>query len=360
MTLSVPAIARARLQSQQIASTRITSIGRLVGWMGAMQAQDFPSVKWAVGVRLPHCTDQDVEQALSKGEIVRTHLLRPTWHLVARDDVRWMLDLTAPRLKSSLRSRHRELELTPQVVRRSHAVIEKSLRDGTHADRKSIVDRLEMAGIPTDENRASHLLMLAELDGIVCSGPTVRGRPTYALLDERVPSARPVPKDEALARLAGRYFSSRAPATLEDFTWWSGFTASDAKRALQAVEDGLRPEALGPRTYWVPKSFPTRTRVAGPTYLLPAYDEYTICYRDRSATLPTAREAVAVSSNGIFYPLVVRDGRAVATWKRTRGNGFVAVQPKWFWKPDVPSRDLLERGVRRYSRFLQCPVRLQE
>ena len=354
-----PPAARARLASQQIAGTKLSSPKSLVAWMVAMQAQDFPMSKWAVGVRLPACTEQDTERALAAGEIIRTHLLRPTWHMVSADDLRWLLALTGPRIKASLRSRHRQLELTDEVVRKSHRVIEKTARDGQHPSREAIIERLRAAGIPTDENRASHLLLVAELDAIVCSGPTARGRPTYALVDERVPAVPPLPRDEALAALARRYFTSRCPAARDDFAWWSGLAARDVTRAMDLVKEDFHGEEVGAQTCWVPESFSPPKARSETAYLLPAYDEYTLSYRDRSAAVPTDRTATAVSRNGIFYPLVIHEGRAVGTWKRIReGNGTV-VRAELFGRPSAALRALLQRACRHYSRFLQVPVRLQ-
>jgi hypothetical protein len=354
MTPSV--IAAARLRSQQITQTTIPSVPRVVEWMGAMQAQDFVMAKWAIGVRLPGCTEQMVEKALADGAIIRTHLLRPTWHFVARDDLRWMLDLTGPRIKASQRPRLRDLRLTPEVIRTSNKVLVRMLRDGSHCGRDQIIPRLNEAGIQTDENRASHLLLAAELDGIICSGPAARGKPTYALLDERVPAARRMPREEALGALARRYFTSRCPATAQDFAWWSGLTAGDAARGVESLGGYFHSETVDSVTYWIPAAY-APPRKSGPrVHLLPAYDEYTISYRDRGAALPASRVDAVVSSNGIFYPLVILDGRAVGTWKRTREADRVLVQPKLFGPAQKQLTALMEKASRPYARFLGAPV----
>ncbi len=329
-----------------------------MAWMGAMQAQDFAMARWAVGVRLPGCTDEEVQRALAEARIIRTHLLRPTWHIVSSGDLRWMLALTGPRIKASLRSRHRDLGISAEVIRRSHAVIEKTIRDGKHCTREKIIARLEKARIPTDENRAAHLLLLAELDGLVCSGPTLRGKPTWALLDERVAPGTPWSRDEALEALARRYFTSRCPATLEDFCWWSGLTAADASRAAAMLGGEFRAELFDSRTYLLPKTFAAPKSAEERVYLLPAYDEYTISYRDRSAAVPTTQTSAAVSRNGIFYPLVVKDGRAVGTWKRTRKDGAVEVRVELFGRAEKGLPAKLEKARRHYAGFLQVPVRL--
>ena len=361
--MTAAAIAATRLHSQQIAAPGLRSARDVVQWMGAMQAQDFPMSRWAVGLRLPGATAEAVELALARGEVLRTHLLRPTWHLVSSADVRWLLALTGPRIRASLRSRHRQLELSREVIRRSNRVIEKTLRDGRHSGRARIVELLAAARIRTDENRASHLLLIAELDGIACSGPLVGGKPTYALLDERVPPGDRLHRDEALGRLARRYFASRHPATLADFAWWSGLTVRDATRAVGILGGELRSELLAEQTYWMPAEAAAVRGTRERLHLLPAYDEYTISYQDRGAALPSSSSATAISSNGIFYPLVVREGRAIGTWKSSRADGRVLVIPRLFEPPrGADARkdlgDLMRRACRRYGRFLEAEVDL--
>jgi hypothetical protein len=365
MTPSV--IASARLRSQRITQrtqsartnqSAAPSVQRVVEWMGAMQAQDFVMAKWAVGVRLPGCTEAMVEQALAEGAIIRTHLLRPTWHIASRDDVRWLLDLTGPRIKAALSHRQRDLELTADVVRKSNTIIAKMLRDGNYCGRELIVPRLNEAGIQTDENRTSHILLAAELDGIICSGPVVRGKPTYALLDERVPSTKRMARDEALAALARRYFASRCPATVQDFAWWSGLAAGDAARAAALLGKDFHSEAFGSATYWFPSSYSAPRKNGARVHLLPAYDEYTISYRDRGAALPAAKVKAAVSSNGIFYPLVILDGKAVGTWKRAREANRMLIQPQLFGPKQRRLTALMEKASRLYARFLGVPVEI--
>ncbi len=242
-------VATSRLTAQQITGTKFKAIKDLVGWMGAMQAQDYAMMKWAVGVRLPGATDQAVEDAISKGEIIRTHLLRPTWHLVSADDIYWMLELTAPNIKASMKSRHKDLRLSESVLAKSNAIIEKTLTGEKHLTRDVLAGEIKKAKIPTDENRLSHLLMWAELSGIVCSGAVQKGKQTHTLLEERVPKPKSMTKEDALAKLAQKYFTSHGPATLQDFVWWSGLSVGDAKQALDTVKTELASETIDSQTY---------------------------------------------------------------------------------------------------------------
>ena len=201
-------VANIRLTNQHVAATKFKKAKDIVHWMGAMQAQDYAMAKWAVGVRLPDSTDTVIESAIDKGEIIRTHVLRPTWHFVSSGDIYWMLALTAPHIKASLKSRHKELELTETIISKSHTIIEKALAGGKHATREELITKFEKADIATDNNRASHIFLRAELDGIICSGATKNKKQTYALLEERVPKTKSLNRDEALTALAEKYFSS--------------------------------------------------------------------------------------------------------------------------------------------------------
>ena len=195
-------ISKTRLISQKIASPEFKTPSEIVSWMGAMQAQDYLMAKWAIGVRLKDPTDKKVESAIDKGEILRIHILRPTWHFVSADDIYWMLQLSASKIKSSLKSRHSQLELTESVISKCNLIIEKSLSNGSNLTRDELADEFHKTGLRTDENRLSHILFRSEMDGIICSGPIKKNKLTYALLNERVPIKKELSKDESLAELA--------------------------------------------------------------------------------------------------------------------------------------------------------------
>lgn len=345
-------IAHIRLISQQIAGTKFKTVKDLVGWMGAMQAQDYAMVKWAVGVRLPHSTDQEIETAINNGEIIRTHLLRPTWHLVSADDIYWLLELTAPRIKASLKPRHQELGLSETVMTKSRTIIENALSGGRHLTREALIAEFEKANIATDNNRASHLFSRAELDGVICSG-TVKGKKqTYALLEERVPKTSSLPKEKALASLAKRYFTSHNPATLQDFAWWSGLSVGDARQALEMVKSDFVSETIDSQTYWFTNSFSMPKTDKESVYLLPAFDEFIISYKDRSASLPFENHSKAVSNNGMFWPIIVVNGQVTGIWKRTIKKDKVIVETEHFNQPNKTTTDLIEKAARQFGDFL--------
>ena len=346
-------IANLRLISQQIAETKFKTAKDLVGWMGAMQAQDYAMVKWAIGVRLSNLTDQAIETAINNGEIIRTHILRPTWHFVSADDIYWMLELTAPQIKASLKSRHQELGLSETVVRKSNRIIEKALRDAKHLIREELIVELGKAKIATDNNRASHLFLRAELDGIICSGATRGGKQTYALLEERVPRTKPLTKEEALANLAKKYFASHCPATLQDFVWWSGLSVSDAKHALETGRSGFISETIASQTYWFANFLPMPKTYKETVYLLPAFDEFIISYKDRSASLPFENHKKTVSDNGIFRPVIVVNGQVTGIWKRTIKRDKVIVETELFEQPNKTKKILIEKASVQYGGFLE-------
>lgn len=352
MTQMNSRIIHLRLVSQQLAGTNFHAVKENVRWMGAMQAQDFSMAKWAIGCRLPGSTEADVEASVSRGEIIRTHLLRPTWHFVAAEDVRWMLELTAPSIRNSLKSRHRELELTEKIFIKSQGIFEKALNGGRHLSRESLMVEVGKAGIRTDQNRSSHLLLRAELDGLLCSGAYENGKPTYALLDGRVPPSSPLAREEALGRLAIRYFSSHGPATIKDFSWWSGLGLGDVRRAIDLAGHALLKETFGDQEYFLSPSLPSEKVIPDQVLLLPAYDEIIISYRDRSAVLPEELTRKAISVNGLFYPVIIVNGMASGLWSRTMVKNKVAVNATFFNKPGRRGMNLTVKAARRFGEFL--------
>jgi hypothetical protein len=350
--MTLPDISAARLFSQQITETSFNSPKDIVAWMGAMQAQDYPMVKWAIGKRLPGSTETGIEAALDQGTILRTHLLRPTWHIVSADDIHWMLSLTADRIKASMKSRDRELELDDSIYRKSNALFQKILSGGKQLNRDEIVAELKIAGIATDNNRTSHILMRAELDGIVCSGAIKDKKQTYAILSDRVPKTENISREAALVKLAQRYFTSHGPASLRDFVWWSGLPVSDARNALEMVKPDLICENIGNETLW----FSPLIKLAGNDLnhlaLLPAFDEFIISYTDRSASLPWIDHKKAVSDNGLFRPIIAINGQVTGIWKRSVIKEKVIIETEFFRPHTSSEKQRIEIEAAKYGVFL--------
>lgn len=344
-------ILQQRIINQQLAGTTLKSPKEIVSWMGAIQAQDYAMSKWAVGVRLPNSTDESIEAAINKGEIIRTHVMRPTWHLVSPTDVRWMLALSAPHLRNSLKSVHKTMGLTDQLFKRTNSIIEKSLSRNGNMTRVELVSALNKNRIKPDNLQMIHIMFNAELNATVCNGP-MRGRQfTYALLNERVPPTKPLSREESLTQLALRYFSSHGPATIQDFTWWSGLPATDAKNGLELIKSKLVSEKIGDQIYWSTE-ISTKGFMIKPIYFLPSYDEFMISYKDRSFSLPSKFTESAITGNGIFRPIIVVDGQVIGTWAREVIKDRVAFEPKFFRSALKLKKKEMMEALQPYKDFL--------
>src|SRR5438034_3950749 len=313
-----PNIAHQRLHNQFITQQTFEKAGDVVEWLGAVQAQDYAAAKWALGLRMQACTDTIIEQAFTDGIILRTHILRPTWHFVSPTDIRWLLALTSPRVNAGNSSWYRRLELDDALFMHSNAVLAKALQGGKQLTRAELVSVLQRASIVANNLlRFTYIIMRAELDGIICSGARRDKQFTYALLDERAPQARTLDRDEALAELARRYFTSHGPATLQDFAWWSGLPLRDVRAGAELAALHIDRMRINGVEYFIGASTPVQTRDSHSLHLLPPFDEYTVAYRDRSAAVAAEHKELA-SSGGVFRPSIVVDGQVVGTW-----NGIV-------------------------------------
>jgi hypothetical protein len=337
-----------RFNNQQIADSKINTVKEIAYWMCALQAQDFNMSKWAFGIRLQDSKETIINKAINSGDIVRLHLLRPTWHFVSSKDIYWILELTAPQIRAATKFRDKQLGLTENIVRESNFILEKSLRDGNHLTRQEIISNLKKANIDVDNNRASHLLLRAETDGIICSGRLKDSKQTYTLLSEWITRTKALYRDEALKELALRYFSSHGPATLQDFIWWSGLSSKDSKLALEFVKSEICSEIIENKTYWFANTFTNPKPCTDEIYLLPAYDEFLISYRDRTASLEFLNHKKAVSDNGVFYPTIVKNGQIIGTWKHTIKKDIVFFETKIFGNIDF---DIDVNSLKAFAQF---------
>jgi hypothetical protein len=354
-------IVQHRLVSQRLAGAKLETPSAVVQWLGAVQAQDYAGAKWGVAQRATGATNTDVEQAFASGDILRTHVLRPTWHFVTPADIRWLLALTAPRVQAINASMYRKVGLTPALLTRSIGALTGALEGGCSLRRDELRSMLRAARIPVDgEERLSYVLMNAELEGIVCSGPRRGKQFTYALLDERVPSTKALSRDEALASLSHRFFTSRGPATVHDFAKWSGLTVADARDGLEAVKADLVHGIVDGKTYWFAAGRGrTRARPAPTVHLLSIYDEYISGYKDRSAIVST-RDAARLwkIGNALSY-IVVINGRIRGTWKRRLDKSIVVIRTEVFDRLTRSEAQAVEDAVERYGAFLRMTAALE-
>ncbi|MCX6047936.1 MAG: winged helix DNA-binding domain-containing protein [Chloroflexi bacterium] len=351
-------IAHQRLHNQLINQHTFDKPADVVQWLGAVQAQDYEGAKWAVGQRLNGLSDSAIEQACTEGAILRTHLLRPTWHFVTPVDIRWMLALTAPRVNLLLSHYYRKLGLDDALFAQSNAVLTQALQGGRQLTRAELGTILQQAGIATkDLLRLTHIMIRAELDGVVCSGAKRGKQFTYALLEERAPQAKFLSHEAALAELAKRYFTGHGPATLKDYVWWSGLTVADARAGIEMVQPQLNHAIIAGQTYWFATAPPLATWQMPIAHLLPNYDEYIVGYTDRSAVYDAQPiQNLDTRGNVLFNYIIVIDGKVVGTWKRTFKKEIVIVELTPFAPLSPTEFEAVTAAAQRYGEFLGLTV----
>lgn len=348
-----------RLNNQRLLGKPLEKPEDVVRWLGAVQAQEFNDAKWALGLRAMGMTDAGVEQAFTEGRILRTHVMRPTWHFVAPQDIRWLLKLTAPRVNASVGSYYRNLGLDERVFARSNDVIARALQGGKQLTRSELAEALNRAGIfgqDHDRLRLTFLVMRAELDGVICSGARRGKQVTYALLEERAPQAKQLDGDEALAELTHRYFSSHGPATAHDFSWWSGLTMAQVRKGLELVQNRLASDVIGDKMVWFSENG-SQPMPGGLAWLLPAFDEYLIAYKDRSAALDPDD---GFKMDREFRRPLVYNGQVIGTWTRSANSSAASVSLQAFAAFNKPQIEAIGEAIEQYSAFLGMSVELSQ
>jgi hypothetical protein len=354
-------IIRQRLHHQKLSSTKFKDPAQVVEWLGVVQAQDYAAAKWAVAQRTKGLQDVDLDEALAKGSIIRTHVLRSTWQFVAPKDIRWMLKLTAPRILAQSAGYFRNSNLDKAIFKRSNAVMVKALQGGRQLTRAELVSTLRKNGVGnTDLLQFTYLLIYAELQGILCSAGRQGKQFTYTLLEEWVPPTKALEHDLALAELAKRYFRSHGPATLKDYIWWSGLTVKDARNGLEMIKSTLEHEVIEDKTYWFDGSTAVKKEKEVRAWLLPNYDEYMVGYTDRSS-IYDARYNTKLGARGnfLFNNVIVINGQVAGTWKRTINKTAVTVESSPFFTLSKPEKQAVESAAEQYGIFLDMPVQLK-
>ena len=348
-----------RLRNQHLTRPDRQTPAQVVAWLGAIQAQDFPAAKWAVGLRAPGCTSHDIEEAFNDGAILRTHVLRPTWHFVAPADIRWMLALSAPRVHAANAYYYKQSGLDARMFARGCAMMHRMLDDGEPMTRAELAVALKRAKVPADGLKLAYIMMHAELEGIITSGPRRGKQFTYALLDQRAPAGKALDRRDAIAELAKRYFASHGPATIRDFVWWSGLTVKEAELGIEAAIPKLEQDTIDGRKHWSAKPRVTAASKSCTALLLPNYDEYLIAYKDRGAVVEDARAANIVARSGGAYPHhLVIDGRLAGSWTRTLKENSVVVEVAPYRKLTPVQTRAVMSAADCYGDFLGLPLTL--
>src|SRR5215207_5712253 len=349
-------VTRVRLANQGVAAGRFGKPSGVVRWFGAVQAQDYLGSLWALGLRLRGANEVEVERAVADRSIVRTWPLRGTLHFVAAEDVRWMLGLLGARTIARAAGRYRQLGLDEATFARSRRVLERALAGGRQLTRPALADALERGGVATDGQRLIHLLNRSALEGLTCYAARRGKQFTFALLDEWAPSNKSLTRDEALAELSARYFRSHGPATLRDFVWWSSLTTRDARAGLEMVRPRLRSEVIDGQTYWLSSAPSAVGEGKSAAHLLPAFDEYTVAYKDRGAVLHPSHTRVTNGAGAVLGPTVILDGQAVGTWKRTLKKDSAVIETSLWTTLKRNERHALDAAAQRYGEFLGLPA----
>jgi hypothetical protein len=353
-------IGRLRVDAQGIASARFRTPRDVVAWLGAIQTQDFAGAKWSIGLRVPGATEAEVDRAIAACEIVRTWPMRGTLHFVAAQDIHWMRALLTPRVLATHVRRHEELGLSVAVMVRCRKIFEKALGGGKHLTREPLSALLEKSGISMTPSRSYYIFWRLAQEGVICFGIHEGKQPTFTLLEEWVPTKAAIEREESLAELARRYFTSHGPATTQDFAGWSGLVAADVKLAIELAGPKLRHEKIGGKVYYMAFDARTPSPESKRIFLLPGFDEFMLGYRDRSPSLePKHAAKIVPGSNGVFTGTVIEAGRVIGTWKRAMVRDEVVVELRPFAKFSAAQKKQIETCAADYGEFLGRKSRLK-
>jgi Winged helix DNA-binding domain len=347
-----------RLLNQHILGGQFEKPEDMVRWMTAVQAQDFLSSLWAIGIRVKNVFESDIEDAIANKTIVRTWLLRGTLHFVSSQDIRWILDLISPRIiASNANVLKKHLQLDSNVFEKSRDVIIQALEGGKHLIRKDLYDKLKSANISVSDLRGIHILHRLALEGIICYGPRDGKQHTFVLLDEWIPKSKIMSRENALGELALRYFNSHGPSTLQDFRWWSGLTDSDARKGLNKNKSKLLSEDINNQTYWFSNIKDTKDSYLV-SQLLPDFDEYIVGYKDRSHLVNGISNNMDLNEF-IFNPTIIVNGEIVGTWKHRFKAGTVKILLKPFKSLDNEKIRSIKEAATAYGNFINMRVSIE-
>lgn len=309
-----------RLLNQQLILPQFSQPAQVVSHFGAMQAQDYRMIRWAVAMRTQIPAEAAFRRDFDSGAILRIHLLRSTWQLVAAQDYRWMLDLCAKKSFATLHGwmKSNNITISDQEQKEIGRILEQTAADKADSTKEDFAQALAQKGIHMDDHRLSYHIRMAELNGLLVSGNLHKSKATYCLTSQKVKPAPALARDEALALFAQKYFQSHAPATLEDFVWWSGLNTNDCKKGMQLLGSCLHQETWKGRDFYLLDGCRTQGFRKGCSLLLSPYDEYLIGYKSRDVVLAPEKAHYAHSNNGIFHPVIAHDGHIVGNWSPSK------------------------------------------
>jgi hypothetical protein len=352
-------IALMRMASQKIFETNFHRPQEIVHHLGAMQAQDYSMAKWAIGSRCD-ASEKEIEEAINSAKIIRTHILRPTWHFVSAEDIYWMLDISGPQVKPMTISAAKKFGYDTKMLEQVKVSIEKLLAGNNHLTRDEIMQELNIKKTSSGDFLSAAIMMNAELDGLVCNGKRKGKQITYALLEERVSKPKSkLSREEGLAKLALRYFESHGPATVLDFSWWSGFSPTVCKSTINAIKLQLSCIAIDNQDYWVGKTNQDVGHFQESVHFLPAFDEILISYKTREASILIEHQSKAFTNNGIFKPIIVENGKVIGTWKRTIKKDHTKIETQFFNETAMHKKKILFEAIKPFEKYLESKISIE-
>lgn len=350
-------ISHHRLVSQKLLKTSSNSPQEIVHHLGAIQAQDYTMAKWAIGSRC-EATEKEIEEAINSGKIIRTHILRPTWHFVAAEDIHWMLDVSGQQVQRIILADTKKHGYDEREFGKINSAIEKILAGNNHLTRDEIMQELNIKKISEEYHLSPVLIMMyAELEGLVCNGKMKGKQMTHSLLEEKVPKpVTKLTKEEGMAKLAKRYFESHGPATVSDFSWWSGFPATICKTVMNSIASELNSVEIDKQTYWFGTDLSLENNFRESVHFIAAFDEILISYKNREASILPEHQSKAFTSNGIFKPVILENGKVIGTWKTTIKKDHTKIETKFFNETEKHKKKVLFEGIKAFENYLETKI----
>ena len=338
-----------RLLNQQLAAPQFSDPAEVIGLLGAMQAQEYRLMRWAVEMRTKKPSAKAFKKAFDSGEIVRLHLMRGTWQLVVKEDYRWMLELCAPKAIAVTKGwmHSNKIDIPDEEYLKIREILAQTVADKGSVTKEDFVQALAEKDITMDDHRLSYHIRMGEFTGTLCSGDLQPMKATYALAESKIGPRKTIDRDEALMRLAKKYFQSRQPATLEDFVWWSGLGINDCRKGIELLGDYLHLEKWKRREFYLTDDCRTRGFRKGQCLLIPPYDEYLIGYKSRDIVLPAEYRHHAHNNSGIFQPIIAHDGVICGNWSPFKEDCHVS-----FFEGNFDAEDVQE-SWQNYLKFKQ-------
>jgi len=346
-----------RLQNQQLVDSSFSNVTELVHYLGAVQAQEYEGGKWTIGLRIPGSKADDVEKAIRDRKIIRTWPMRGTLHYVTSEDARWMIQLLVPRVIRRMSYYFKQLELTDDVFSKARKLITKELEGGKSITRPTFYKLLEENNISTKEQRGLFILGRFAGESLICFGSKEGKQQTFVLMDEWIPNQKTIESEEAIAEITLRYFTSHGPAQIIDLAWWSGLTNTEVKKGIELNKGKLLEKKIGDRTFYMSVKLPDVKQNESSIMLLPAYDEFTIAYKDRS-DLRGSGGVPEIKINDGFFSMIAKNGKIIGSWRKEIRKGKVIIQCRIH--EDLSEKDMrdLKKSAEDYSEFynIDCVI----